>query len=82
MLFEDTSVYTESLGETDSIENLSQHFDQALNFGEQPQSTPFNHHQPLPPLSPITMSNAPTSRTSELHLRQPDNFDGSSKVLG
>ena len=64
VLFKDTSVYTESLGEADSIADLSQHFDQALNLGGQPQSTPFDHHQPLPPLSPVTPVNISTSTST------------------
>ena len=63
-------------GEEDPIADLSQHFDQSLHLEDQPQSSPFDYHQPLPPLP---MSNQPTAtQTSELHLGRPDNFDGSS----
>ena len=46
-------------GEEGLIADLSQHFDQSLHLKDQPQSSPFNHHQPLPPLS--HMSNQPTA---------------------
>ena len=64
--------------EEDLIADLSQHFDQSLHLKDQPQSSPFDYHQPLPPL---LMSNQPavaTTQTSELRLGRPDNFDGSS----
>ena len=70
------------LGEEDLIVDLSQHFDQSIHLKEQPQSSPFNHHQPLPPLPQMsnqpTAAAAPTTQMSELHLGQPNNFDGSS----
>ena len=47
------------LGEEDPVANLSQHFDQSLHLKDQPQSSPFDHHQPLPPL--VQMSNQPTA---------------------
>ena len=66
------------------IADLSQHFDKSLHLEDQPQSSPFNHHKPLPPLA--QMSNQPTAAVatvttpwvSELCLGWPDDFDGSS----
>ena len=47
------------LGEEDLIADLSQHFNQSLHLKNQPQSSPFDYHQPLPPLP--QMSNQPTA---------------------
>ena len=65
------------LEEGNLVADISQHFDQSLHLEDQPQSSPFDYHQPLPPL---TMSNQPATapRVSELRLGRPDNFDGSS----
>ena len=68
------------LGEEDLIVDLSQHFDQSLHLKEQPQSSPFNHHQPLPPLPQMfnQPAAAPATQMSELCLEQLHNFDRSS----
>ena len=51
------------------IKDLSQTFEQSLYLTDKPQSPPFDHHQPLPP---VTMSNQPgtqpVAKTSEIHL--------------
>ena len=68
---EQHSVHTDP-GEEDLITDLSQHFDQSLHLKDQPKSSPFDYHQPLPSLP--RMSNQPTAvmvattRMSKLHL--------------
>ena len=59
---EDLELYTAhtDLGEEDPIVDLTQHFDQSLHLEDQPQSSPFDYHQPLPPLP---MSNQPVAAT-------------------
>ena len=78
MAEEDLELHTAhtDLGEEDPVADLSQHFDQSLHLEDQPQSSPFDHHQPLPPMS--NQPTAATARTSKLCLGRPDNFDGSS----
>ena len=71
---ESHSVHT-GQGEEVFIEDLFQNFEQSLHLKDQSQSPPFDHHQPLPL---ITMSNQPVTKTSEIRLRRPDNFDGSA----
>ena len=77
---EEPSVHT-NLGEEIPIEDLSQTFEHSLHLTDEPQSPPFDHHQPLPP---VTMSNQPTTqanqpaRTSEIRLGRPDPYDGSA----
>ena len=76
---EDLELHTAhtDLGEEDPIVDLSQHFNQSLHLEDQPQSSPFDYHQPLPPL-PMSNQPAAATQTSKLHLGRPDNFDGSS----
>ena len=64
-------------GEEVPIEDLSQTFEHSLHLTDKPQSPPFDHHQPLPP---VTMSNQPAvqPRISEIHLRRPDTYDRSA----
>ena len=82
LAFEGSLEYTDSLGEIDPIKDLSQHFEHLLHLEEQLQSSHLDHHQPLPPIiPPVNMSNISTettTRPSKLHLRQPDDFNGSS----
>ena len=65
-------------GEEVPIEDLSQNFEHSLHLTDEPQSPPFDHHQPLPP---VTMSNQPGAqqpRVSEIRLGRPDTYDGSA----
>ena len=89
---ETSSSQTNSLGELPSvhtnpgeevpIEDLSQTFKHSLHLTDEPQSPPFDHHQPLPPVTmsnqPMTQQTAQQPRVSKICLRRPDNYDGSA----